>query len=237
MVINTILSLFLLISYGHTNANIPVTYLDNHSRYAFDMKDANDVHYMVYIYSIDEKQLPRGFGSWFNKNDQIFKGNYFAAVASPNSKIAVLQDCKLFVFGNKEFTEGTFNISDSFYKNKAYVIRSTYAGQPDILTVAQQATGGGDSNIRTFYIDESTLYLIYWQNNYRDEGDIFKFTNVSGVKIIENFDYMAFKTYSWANSLKYSGEVETIWKFDPSRRTMVFEKQNLLNKGGLNEAR
>ena len=141
------------------------------------------------------------------------------------------------MFGNKEFSEGIFNISDSFYKNRAYVIRSTYDGQPDILAVAQQATGSGDSNIRTFYIDEGTLYLIYWQNNYRGEGDIFKFTNSSGFKIIENIDYMAFMTYSWANGLKYSGAVETIWKFDVSRRTMVLEKQNLLNKGWLDKAR
>ncbi len=215
------------ISSVYASTSIPISYLDYHSRYTFDMKDIKGTHYMVYIFSDDEKQLPIGKNSWFSEKDQVFKGNYSTAIVSQHSRVATTQDCKLFGFGNKDYTEGTFNTNDTAFKNKAYVIRSKYSGQPDILVVAQQVTGSGDANIRAFFVEDGTLYLIYWQNKY---GSIFKSINTNGFKAIENLDAMSFKSFEWARSMEYTGELEDKWKLDLSRRTMVFGEQILLNK-------
>lgn len=221
------LMIILVVSPIDANAKMPVSYLDYHSRYIFDMKDIKGAHYMVYIFSVDEKQLTIGKSSWFNEKDHVFKGNYSAAIIPQNSRVATTQDCKLFGFGDKDYTEGTFNANDTAFENKAYVIRSKYSGQPDILIVAQQVTGSGDANIRAFFVEDGTLYLIYWQNKY---GSIFKFLNTNGFKAIENLGLMSFKTFGWARSMEYTGEIESIWKLDLSRRTMVFGEEIPLNK-------
>ena len=102
--------------------------------------------------------------------------------------------------------------------NKAYVVRATGGGQPDLLIVAQQVTGGGDANIRAFFLDEGELCLIHWQNQ---PGETAKFVNVSGMQPVETPGKMRFLTHGWDRSPKHSGAVEMIWKFEKSRRIMV----------------
>ena len=92
-----------------------------------------------------------------------------------------------------------------------WLVRAHHGGQPDILIIAQQVTGSGDANIKVFYVDHGTLYLIYCQNKY---GDIFKNTNTSGGRAVGSLDFMTFKTYGWARSMEYTGGLETTWKFD-----------------------
>ncbi|MBP2655097.1 MAG: hypothetical protein H6Q73_2666 [Firmicutes bacterium] len=225
-----ILLILSAVSCVNANSKIAVSYLAYHSRYALNMKDISGKRYMVYIFSTDEKKLPSGVRTWFNETDQVFRGNYYAAIAAHNGKVAVRQNNTLFGFEEKDCRKGTLNICDTAYKNRAYVVRSKYEGQPDILIVTQQLTGNGDANIRAFYVENGSLHLINWQNN---AGAILKFTSTSGINAVKNLESLIYKTDGWVRSVEYTGRSETTWKFDQARRTMVFTEQTLLNKTSL----
>ena len=202
------------------NVSIPAGELAQRTRYVFEMKDSEGREHTVCILATNEKRLPPGYGSWFRTTDRVFRGNYFAAVLTADGKNAMMQNLALFGFGNRDSTQGTINASGDDYKNKAYVVRATGDGEPYLLIVAQQVTGGGDANIRAFFIDEGALCVIYWQNQYGKAGDADKFTNVDGLKAVESAGEMTFRTHSRARGPKYSGAEQTNWKFEKSRRIM-----------------
>ena len=207
------------------NVSIPAGELAQRTRYVFEMKDSEGREHTVYILATNEKRLPPGSGSWFRTTDRVFRGNYFAAVLTADGKNATLQNLALFGFGNRDSTLGTINASGDDYKNKAYVVRATGDNEPDLLIVAQQVTGGGDANIRAFFIDEGALCLVYWQNQYGQAGDADKFTNVDGLKAVEPVGKMTYQTQSRARGPKNSGVEQTIWKFEKSKRMMMGESE------------
>ena len=202
------------------NVSIPAGELAQRTRYVFEMKDGEGREHTVYILATNEKRLPPGSGSWFRTTDRVFRGNYFAAILTADGKNATMQNLALFGFGNRDSTRGTINASGDDYKNKAYVVRTTGDNESDLLIVAQQVTGGGDANIRAFFIDEGALCLVYWQNRYGQAGDADKFTNVDGLKAVESAGHLTYRTHSRARGPKYSGAEQTIWKFEKSRRIM-----------------
>ena len=203
------------------NVSIPAGELAQRTRYVFEMKDSEGRKHAVYILATNEKRLPPDSGAWFRTDDQVFRGNYFAAGLTADRKNATMQNLALFGFGNRDSTLGTINASGDDYKNKAYVVRATGDNEPDLLIVAQQVTGGGDANIRAFFIDEGALCLVYWQNQYGQAGDADKFTNVDGLKAVKYAGEMKFITYGWQRGANPSGTVELAWKFDLSRRIMM----------------
>lgn len=202
------------------NVSIPAGELEQRTRYVFEMKDSEGREHTVYILATNEKRLPPGSGSWFRTTDRVFRGNYFAAILTADGKNATMQNLALFSFGNRDSTQGTINASGDDYKNKAYVVRTTGDNEPDLLIVAQQVTGGGDANIRAFFIDEGALCLVYWQNHYGQADDADKLTNVDGLKAVESVGDLTFRTHSRTQGPKDSGVEQTIWKFEKSRRIM-----------------
>jgi len=216
--------LALLASGSPTNANvsIPAGELAQRTRYVFEMKDGEGRDHTVYILATNEKKVIPGTSSWFKTTDRVFRGNYFAAVLSADGKNAALQNLALFGFGNRDSTAGTFNVDSGSAMNKAYVVRASGGGQPDLLIVAQQVTGSGDANIRAFFLDEGELCLIHWQNQ---PGETAKFVNVSGMQPVETAGKLLFLTHGWDRSPKHSGAVEMIWKFEKSRRIMEREPE------------
>lgn len=205
------------------NVSIPAGELAQRTRYVFEMKDSEGREHTVYILATNEKRLPPGSGSWFRTTDRVFRGNYFAAVLTADGKNATMQNLALFGFGNRDSTKGTINASGDDYKNKAYVVWATGDNEPDLLIVAQQVTGGGDANIRAFFIDEGALCLIYWQNQYGQADDVDKFTNVDGLKAVESIGNLTFRTHSQARGTKHSGAEQKNWKLEKSRRIMERE--------------
>ena len=199
------------------SVSIPAGELAQRTRYVFQMKDDEGRDHTVYILATNEKRVIPGTSSWFITTDRVFRGNYFAAVLTADGKNAVLQNLALFGFGNRDSTAGTFNLDGGSAMNKAYVVRASGEGQPDLLIVAQQVTGGGDANIRAFFLDAGQLCLIYWQNQ---QGEFTKFINVSGMQPVETAGKLLFRTHGWDRSPKRSGAVEKIWKFEKSRRIM-----------------
>ena len=206
---------------ANANVSIPAGELAQRTRYVFEMKDGEGQDHTVYILATNEKRVIPGTSSWFRTTDRVFRGNYFAALLTADGKNAVLQNLALFGFGNRDSTAGTFNLDGGSAMNKAYVVRATGDGQPDLLIVAQQVTGGGDANIRAFFLDEGELCLIHWQNQ---PGEAAKFVNVSGMQPVETAGRLIFLTHGWDRSPKHSGAVEIIWKFEKSRRRMEREK-------------
>lgn len=211
------LALLAFTSPGAANVSIPAGELEQRTRYVFQMKDGEGRGHTVYILATNEKRVSPGTSSWFRTTDRVFRGNYFAAVLTADGKDAALQNLALFGFGNRDSTAGTFNVDGGSYMNKAYVVPASVDGQPDLLIVAQQVTGGGDANIRAFFLDEGDLCLIYWQNQ---QGESAKFFNVSGMQPAETAGRLLFLTHGWDRRPKHSGEVEKIWKFEKSRRIM-----------------
>ena len=199
------------------NVSIPAGELEQRTRYVFQMKDDEGRDHTVYILATNEKRVIPGTSSWFRTTDRVFRGNYFAAVLTADGKNAVLQSLALFGFGNRDSTAGTFNLDGGSAMNKAYVVRASGDGQPDLLIVAQQVTGGGDANIRAFFIDEGQLCLIHWQD---PPGETAKMVNVSGMQPVETAGKLRFLTHGWDRNSKHSGAVEMIWKFEKSRRIM-----------------
>ena len=206
---------------ANANVSIPAGELAQRTRYVFEMKDGEGQDHTVYILATNEKRVIPGTSSWFRTTDRVFRGNYFAALLTADGKNAVLQNLALFGFGNRDSTAGTFNVDGGSAMNKAYVVRASDDGQPDLLIVAQQVTGGGDANIRAFFLDEGELCLIHWQNQ---PGETAKFVNVSGMQPVETAGRLIFLTHGWDRSPKHSGAVEIIWKFEKSRRRMEREK-------------
>ena len=204
-------------SQATASVSIPAGELAPRTRYVFEMKDGEGRDHTVYILATNEKRVIPGSSSWFKTTDRVFHGNYFAAVLSADGKNAVLQSVALFGFGNRDSTAGTFNLDGGSAMNKAYVVWASGDGQPDLLIVAQQVTGGGDANIRAFFIDEGELSLIHWQNQ---PGENAKFVNVSGMQPVETAGRLLFRTHGWDRSPKHSGAVEMIWKFEKSGRIM-----------------
>ena len=200
------------------SVSIPAGELAQRTRYVFEMKDGEGQDHTVYILAPNEKRVISGTSSWFRTTDRVFRGYYFAALLTADGKNAVLQNLALFGFGNRDSTAGTFNLDGGSAMNKAYVVRASGDGQPDLLIVAQQMTGGGDANIRAFFLDEGELCLIHWQNQ---PGETAKFVNVSGMQPVETAGRLIFLTHGWDRSPKHSGAVEIIWKFEKSRRIMV----------------
>ena len=213
-------ALLVVSSPATANVRIPAEELAQRTRYVFEIKDGEGREHTVYILATNEKRLPPGSGSWFRTTDRVFRGNYFAAILTADGKNATMQNLALFGFGNRDSTRGTINASGDDYKNKAYVVRTTGDNESDLLIVAQQVTGGGDANIRAFFIDEGALCLVYWQNRYGQAGDADKFTNVDGLKAVESAGHLTYRTHSRARGPKYSGAEQTIWKFEKSRRIM-----------------
>ena len=211
------LALLAFSSLAAANVSIPAGELEQRTRYVFQMKDDEGRDHTVYILATNEKRVIPGISSWFRTTDRVFRGNYFAAVLTADGKNATLQNLALFGFGNRDSTAGTFNLDGGSAMNKAYVVRATGDGQPDLLIVAQQVTGGGDANIRAFFLDEGELCLIHWQNQL---GETAKFVNVSGMQPVEAAGNLLLLTHGWERSPKHSGAVEMIWKFEKSRRTM-----------------
>ena len=199
------------------SVSIPSGEVAQRTRYVFQMKDDEGRDHTVYILATNEKRVIPGTSSWFRTTDRVFRGNYFAAVLTADGKNAVLQNLALFGFGNRDSTAGIFNLDGGSAMNKAYVVRASGDGQPDLLIVAQQMTGGGDANIRAFFLDEGELCLIHWQNQ---PGEAAKFVNVSGMQPVETAGRLIFLTHGWDRSPKHSGAVEMIWKFEKSGRTM-----------------
>lgn len=206
---------------ANANVSIPAGELAQRTRYVFEMKDGEGQDHTVYILATNEKRVIPGTSSWFRTTDRVFRGNYFAALLTADGKNPVLQNLALFGFGNRDSTAGTFNVDGGSAMNKAYVVRASDDGQPDLLIVAQQVTGGGDANIRAFFLDEGELCLIHWQNQ---PGEAAKFVNVSGMQPVETAGRLIFLTHGWDRSPKHSGAVEIIWKFEKSRRRMEREK-------------
>ena len=215
------LALLAFSSLAAANVSIPAGELEQRTRYVFQMKDDEGRDHTVYILATNEKRVIPGTSSWFRTTDRVFRGNYFAAVLTADGKNAVLQNLALFGFGNRDSTAGIFNLDGGSAMNKAYVVRASGDGQPDLLIVAQQMTGGGDANIRAFFLDEGELCLIHWQNQ---PGETAKFVNVSGMQPVETAGRLIFLTHGWDRSPKHSGAVEIIWKFEKSRRRMEREK-------------
>ena len=202
---------------ANANVSIPAGELAQRTRYVFEMKDGEGQDHTVYILATNEKRVIPGTSSWFRTTDRVFRGNYFAALLTADGKNPVLQNLALFGFGNRDSTAGTFNVDGGSAMNKAYVVRASGDRQPDLLIVAQQVTGGGDANIRAFFLDEGELCLIHWQNH---PGETAKMVNVSGMQPVETAGRLLFLTHGWERSPKHSGAVEMIWKFEKSRRTM-----------------
>ena len=219
MLILVMVGVALLVSGSPATASvsIPAGELAQRTRYVFQMKDDEGRDHTVYILATNEKRVIPGTSSWFKITDRVFRGNYFAAVLTADGKNAVLQNLALFGFGNRDSTAGTFNLDGGSAMNKAYVVRASGGGQPDLLIVAQQVTGSGDANIRAFFLDEGELCLIHWQNQ---PGETAKFVNVSGMQPVETAGNLLFRTHGWDRSPKYSGAAEMIWKFEKSRRIM-----------------
>ena len=199
------------------NVSIPVGELEQWTRYVFQMKDDESRDHTVYILATNEKRVIPGASSWFRTTDRVFRGNYFAAVLTADGKNATLQNLALFGFGNRDSTAGTFNLDGGSDMNKAYVVRASGDGQPDLLIVAQQVTGGGDANIRAFFLDEGELCLIHWRNQ---PGESENFVNASGMQPVETAGMLLLLTHGWERSPKHSGAVEKIWKFEKFKRTM-----------------
>ena len=214
------LALLAFSSLAAANVSIPAGELEQRTRYVFQMKDDEGRDHTVYILATNEKRVIPGTSSWFRTTDRVFRGNYFAAVLSADGKNAALQNLALFGFGNRDSTAGTFNVDGGSAMNKAYVVRASGDGQPDLLIVAQQVTGGGDANIRAFFLDEGELCLIYWQNQ---SGEAAKFVNGSGMQPVEAAGNLLFLTHGWDRSPQHSGAVEMIWKFEKSRKKMERE--------------
>ena len=211
------LALLAASSQATASVSIPAGELATRTRYVFELKDGEGRDHTVYILATNEKRVIPGTSSWFRTTDRVFRGNYFAAVLTADGKNAVLQNLALFGFGNRDSTAGTFNLDGGSAMNKAYVVRASGDGQPDLLIVAQQVTGGGDANIRAFFIDEGQLCLIHWQNQ---PGETAKMVNVSGIQPVETAGKLLFLTHGWERSPQHSGAVEMIWKFEKSRRIM-----------------
>ena len=211
------LALLAFSSLAAANVSIPAGELEQRTRYVFQMKDDEGRDHTVYILATNEKRVIPGTSSWFRTTDRVFRGNYFAAVLTADGNNAVLQNLALFGFGNRDSTAGIFNLDGGSAMNKAYVVRASDDRQPDLLIVAQQVTGGGDANIRAFFLDEGELCLIHWQNQL---GETAKFVNVSGMQPVEAAGNLLLLTHGWERSPKHSGAVEMIWKFEKSRRTM-----------------
>mgnify|MGYP003608915017 CR=1 FL=1 len=225
MLILVMVGVALLASGSPANANvsIPAGELAQRTRYVFEMKDGEGRDHTVYILATNEKRVIPGTSSWHRTTDRVFRGNYFAAVLTADGKNAVLQNLALFGFGNRDSTAGTFNVDGGSAMNKAYVVRATGDGQPDLLIVAQQVTGGGDANIRAFFIDDEELCLIHWQTQ---PGETAKMLNVSGIQPVETAGKLRFLMHGWERGPKHSGAVEMIWKFEKYRKTMEVEKTN-----------
>lgn len=224
-----ILLLYLYLPAVSSASRPSVNFLASHSRYIFELKDANTVQYTIFIFSFDEMRLLRGGSSWFNAVDQVFEGKYFIALARWGSKEALVQEVGLFGFGDEDRSRGRFNVTDSGCRNTAYVVSALQSGQPDILVVAQQVTGSGDANIRAFFIDDGMLQLIYWQKDKENERNRIKSASTSGEKAIENAGFMVFNTFDWERSEKFRGEIENRWKFATGKRAMVLEARNSQN--------
>ena len=220
MLILVMVGLALLASRSPATASvsIPSGEVAQRTRYVFQMKDDEGRDHTVHILATNEKRVIPGTSSWFRTTDRVFRGNYFAAVLTADGKNAVLQNLALFGFGNRDSTAGTFNLDGGSAMNKAYVVRASGDGQPDLLIVAQQVTGGGDANIRAFYLDEGELCLIHWQNQ---PGEAAKFVNVSGMQPVETPGKMRFLTHGWERSPKHSGEAKRLWRFDLLNRKMM----------------
>ena len=216
------LALLAASSQATASVSIPAGELATRTRYVFEMKDGEGRDHTVYILATNEKRVIPGSSSWFKTTDRVFHGNYFAAVLSADGKNAVLQSVALFGFGNRDSTAGTFNLDGGSAMNKAYVVRASDDGQPDLLIVAQQVTGGGDANIRAFFIDEGELCLIHWQNQ---PGETAKMVNVSGMQPVETTGRLLFLTHGWERGPQHSGEAKMIWKFEKSRRIMEREAE------------
>ena len=214
------LALLAFSSLANASVSIPVGELAQRTRYVFEMKDVEGRDHTVYILATNEKRVIPGTSSWFRTTDRVFRGNYFAAVLTADGKNAVLQKLALFGFGNRDSTAGTFNVDGGSAMNKAYVVRASDDGQPDLLIVAQQVTGGGDANIRAFFLDEGELCLIHWQNQL---GETAKFVNVSGMQPVEAAGNLLFRTHGWERGPQFFGEEIMIWKYKESKRIMVRE--------------
>ena len=200
------------------SVSIPAGDLATRTRYVFEMKDGEGRDHTVYIMATTEKRVIPGTSSWFKTTDRVFRGNYFAAVLTADGKNAVLQNLALFGFGNRDSTAGTFNLDGGSAMNKVYVVRASGDGQPDLLIVAQQVTGGGDANIRAFFIDEGQLCLIHWQNQ---PGETAKMVNVSGMQPVETTGRWRFLIHGWERGPQHSGAAKSLWRFDLRNRKMI----------------
>ena len=127
------------------------------ARYKLQMKDSAGNEYNVYIFSNDERSTNKS--SWFPGHHRVFEGEYSAAISQTGNDLVTVQAVKLFSNFKEETMRGTFDLDDETKKNSAYVVSSTFEGQPDILVVSQRqaATTGW---LKAFMIDDGVLYPI-----------------------------------------------------------------------------
>ena len=204
---------------------IPILDLNLHSRYTFSMADAQKNRHLVYVFSENEQRMQPG-AAWSTSQDVVFNGEYLAVVARPGDQYGVVQDESL-LWNSEKRHQLTFNISATNFRNRAYVLRSNYPGQPDLLLIFQQMTGSGDAALKAYFMDKGSLKLIQWQNKW---GRLVNTSGTSGSKPLENTGFLTYKASDWARSVEYSGGIETIWQLDLASKTMFFSEEVLLNK-------
>lgn len=223
--IMTAILFFLIMPVIASAQTIPILDLNLHSRYTFSMVDAQKNRHLVYIFSENEQRMQPG-AAWSTPQDVVFNGEYLAVVARPGDQYGVVQDESLLRNSEKR-PKLTFNISATNFRNRAYVLRSNYQGQPDLLLIFQQMTGSGDASLKAYCMDNGSLQRIKWKDKW---GRLVNSGGTSGSKPLENTGFLTYKASDWARSIEYSGGIETIWQLDLASKTMFFSEEVLLNK-------
>lgn len=207
-----------LIAHANSTTNISTSSLDYSSRYIFHMKSTNGNSYKVYILPMKESAaMP---SPWFNASDKVFQGEYYAFLSKQNSDVAVLQTIYLFGTPHKNTASGIFNLSDASLKNSAFIVNGIYSN-PDILFISQQITGGGDTSLRAFYIDNDKLKILQWKNKDSQLLNSAYSAAVRGITYDSN-GYIGIP--GWMRSPEYSGGTLTTWKFDPVQQICIFQE-------------
>jgi hypothetical protein len=209
------LLLFSLLSPAWAAGQVAVGSLAAKSRYVFDMRDAAGAEYTLYIFSDNETARPDLASPWFPEAGRIYGGDYRAALAPRGGDEAVVQDVALFQSRQggqlRDATKGTFymaNRKDGDW-NKAYVIRSDYPGQPDILVVTGRVTNSV-LDMRAFLIDAGRLCRIDWQ---WADGKVAAGTG-SDTWALAATGELTFRTYSGMTHPVPGGGKHVIWRLD-----------------------
>ena len=184
------------------------------------MKDSAGTEYNIYIFSKDERSTNKS--SWFPEHHRVFEGEYFAAISQTGNDLVTVQAVKLFSDFKGEKTRGTFDLDDDTKKNSAYVVSSTFEGQPDILVVSQRQTAT-TGWLKAFMIDDGVLYPIAFGSSKM----------ASSNTPLRCVSPLLFHSSAFSNARSETQDLRGVfyyvWKLNPSTRTFDKEDQRFVS--------